>query len=579
MSSSPDKNYQLRPKRAKKGKYREMIGISSSDTKEPIEPERSDGNSDQNNCNVYLLPIIVSGPGESQVIATIEIDDPGNMIAPNTLEKLPERAIKSEADCDSNNQTKSKDDPLERIEEILKKNDELIESIVEGPTFKKRRRLLEDSNESYSFKNNKLVRSDAKTKSVNSSLTMEWVEEKLIRPLTEQERDQVEELLDANNGKAVIDLLFGSNVENRLRKCVICSLLIEGPDSNYESHYSEAHQTEASFVCELCGEVNSSTPVHYRHIQSHFKTRSKSPILKKAILNNSESSEEVAKENGDMSPTNSSNEPFVCDICGKTLKHQKSLYSHRRTHTDAKAVCHICGATLKSSRYLHHHLLLHKDVDKPHKCDKCDKAFHSSSALKVHHYYNHEEHPGRFQCTLCSKTFKAKQGLQFHMDSHSNEYRYECSYCQKRFRGFKTCRVHELRHREAVEPNKFSCPICGKFFKTRQTLKNHEDVHASFNRYQCSICEKRFKLKKSCLAHIRAHHNKDREDNTEVAIPNDEGQIAVQSLLNEGEEYVVTIEDGMEVGNVLRLEGVDHHHQVEFIVPDADVECEVANFS
>jgi len=199
--------------------------------------------------------------------------------------------------------------------------------------------------------------------------------------------------------------------------------------------------------------------------------------------------------------------------------------------------------------------------------------------VTVHHYYNHEEHPGRFQCTICSKTFKAKQGLQFHMDSHSNELRYECSLCHKRFRGFKTCRVHELRHREAAEPNKFSCPICGKFFKTRQTLKNHEDVHASFNRYQCSICEKRFKLKKSCLAHIRAHHNKDRDDNTEATIPNDEGQIAVQSLLNDGEEYVVTIEDGTEVGNVLRLEGVDHHHQVEFIVPDADVECEVANFS
>ena len=142
----------------------------------------------------------------------------------------------------------------------------------------------------------------------------------------------------------------------------------------------------------------------------------------------------------------SSNEPCICDICGKTLKHQKSLYSHRRTHTDSKAVCHICGATLKSARYLHHHLLLHKNVEKPHKCDKCSKSFFSSSALKgqsvrqsvsqslpsnrvakvsifkvlfisisietVHHYYNHEESTGRFQCNVCSKSFKAKQGLQ-----------------------------------------------------------------------------------------------------------------------------------------------------------------------
>jgi len=146
--SSPDKNYQLRPKRAKKGKYREMIGISSSDPIEPIQQERSEGNNDQDqdNCNVYLLPIVVTGPGESQVIATIEINDPGNMIVPHTLELVPEREIKSEADCDSSNVTEIKDDPLERIEEILKKNDELIESIVEAPTFKKRRKLLEDFN-------------------------------------------------------------------------------------------------------------------------------------------------------------------------------------------------------------------------------------------------------------------------------------------------------------------------------------------------------------------------------------------------------------------------------------------------
>ena len=91
-----------------------------------------------------------------------------------------------------------------------------------------------------------------------------------------------------------------------------------------------------------------------------------------------------SEEGGETKDT--SNEPCVCDICGKTLKHQKSLYSHRRTHTDSKAVCHICGTTLKSSRYLHHHLLLHKNVEKPHKCDKCEKAFFSSSALKGKFY-------------------------------------------------------------------------------------------------------------------------------------------------------------------------------------------------
>lgn len=90
--------------------------------------------------------------------------------------------------------------------------------------------------------------------------------------------------------------------------------------------------------------------------------------------------------------------------------------------------------------------------------------------------------------------------------------------------------------------------------------QNHEDVHASFNRYQCSLCEKRFKLRKSCLAHIRVHHtDHDRAGGVENSadppptttgeageeeIPQDEeGEMAVESLLAEGEEYVVTLEE------------------------------------
>jgi len=482
--STNEKNYQLRPKRARKGKYREMIGISS-------EPYRSDADNeinntknedDEENCNVYILPIVVSGPGENQVIATIEINDPDNVMIPDLDGTRPAR-MKSEIDCIED---RKKSDPLDRIEEILEKNDRLMDSILEGPTFKKRRKLHEvhneDASESHSVDDGKSDWSDGvKTKLKSNDLTishpvdltMELIEEKMIRPLTDVERVKVEELLDGDEQKAVIEMLFGSSSENRVRKCFICSCLIEGSDSVYASHYSEVHQSEASFVCEFCGEVNAASSLHHLHVDTHFKPRSKSTRTDNNIFDKSDSSEEFHESKETLS------EAFVCDICGKTLKHQKSLYSHRRTHTDAKAVCHICGATLKSSRYLHHHLLLHKDIDKPHKCDKCGKAFHSSSALKVHHYYNHEEHPGRFQCTICSKTFKAKQGLQFHMDSHSNELRYECSLCHKRFRGFKTCRVHELRHREAAEPNKFSCPICGKFFKTRQTLKVNSNLQFS----------------------------------------------------------------------------------------------------
>jgi hypothetical protein len=48
-------------------------------------------------------------------------------------------------------------------------------------------------------------------------------------------------------------------------------------------------------------------------------------------------------------------------------------------------------------------------------------------------------------------------------------------------------------------------------------------------------------------------------------------------LLAEGEEYVVTLEEGAEEEDVLLEDGQEQ--TVEIIVPEAHVECEVANVS
>lgn len=51
--------------------------------------------------------------------------------------------------------------------------------------------------------------------------------------------------------------------------------------------------------------------------------------------------------------------------------------------------------------------------------------------------------------------------------------------------------------------------------------------------------------------------------------------MAVESLLADGEEYVVTLEDNGEVQRVLFQDGQEQ--SVELVVPEAHVECEVAN--
>lgn len=52
--------------------------------------------------------------------------------------------------------------------------------------------------------------------------------------------------------------------------------------------------------------------------------------------------------------------------------------------------------------------------------------------------------------------------------------------------------------------------------------------------------------------------------------------MAIESLLADGEEYVVTLEESTE-GELLLEDGQEE--TLEIIVPEADVECEVANVS
>lgn len=54
--------------------------------------------------------------------------------------------------------------------------------------------------------------------------------------------------------------------------------------------------------------------------------------------------------------------------------------------------------------------------------------------------------------------------------------------------------------------------------------------------------------------------------------------MAIESLLADGEEYVVTLEDGTE-GETVLLEQDGNEQTIEVIVPDAHVECEIANAS
>ncbi|KAL1005405.1 hypothetical protein UPYG_G00058700 [Umbra pygmaea] len=80
---------------------------------------------------------------------------------------------------------------------------------------------------------------------------------------------------------------------------------------------------------------------------------------------------------------------FICSICGKGMKHYKSLKGHERTHTGEKPFqCSECGKCFGHASYLKEHVRTHS-AEKPYKCSQCGKNYVSSATLKKHQRREH----------------------------------------------------------------------------------------------------------------------------------------------------------------------------------------------
>lgn len=138
-------NYGLRPRRSStKGKYLEMLGISNQypensaesrmESMKPISESTAD--SVNKGCKVFLLPLVVSG--ESDILADNTIE----------IEISEDVSVSDLTDAHTVNEelkpSKATEYPLRHIDEILQKNHQLIESIPEGPSFKKRGKAIKE---------------------------------------------------------------------------------------------------------------------------------------------------------------------------------------------------------------------------------------------------------------------------------------------------------------------------------------------------------------------------------------------------------------------------------------------------
>ncbi|OWF49618.1 PR domain zinc finger protein 10-like isoform X1 [Mizuhopecten yessoensis] len=206
---------------------------------------------------------------------------------------------------------------------------------------------------------------------------------------------------------------------------------------------------------------------------------------------------------------------LACPVCHAQFVEQRALIEHAAEH----------GTTKRRS-----------ERERPHKCDKCWKAFHTQETLQRHMLCHGDEDSKPLQCDVCFKRFMNNSALSCHLKTHSDKKYYQCPICHQGFDHTATMKEHVVEHEQdgvytcpnclkqftdfislrkhirGFHTNKeFPCPHCDKIFPRPDKLKLHMLRHSTHREFMCETCGRQFKRKDKLKEHIRRMHSLERE--------------------------------------------------------------------
>ena len=113
------------------------------------------------------------------------------------------------------------------------------------------------------------------------------------------------------------------------------------------------------------------------------------------------------------------------------------------------------------------------DRPRPHKCEKCDAAFHYKSNLVGHQITHSSDRP--FKCTTCGNSFKRSHALKKHMKIHTRTgvKPYKCDTCEKAYYYAGGLRKHLASKHQATVVKPYKCATCEKAYYYSWGLQRH----------------------------------------------------------------------------------------------------------
>ncbi|GFR63164.1 zinc finger protein 226 [Elysia marginata] len=291
------------------------------------------------------------------------------------------------------------------------------------------------------------------------------------------------------------------------------------------------------FYCNLCPKFYTAVRKVRYHMNIHMGIKLHNcDSCGEKFLTSLDKKKHVYEKHGGECPG------YKCRICGKICRSILGRESHYLDHTAEErsahnvvikmAECDICGKTVRRNA-LPNHKLIHSTQDS-FICEVCGKGFKRKASLKQHVkvHMNPEDRPAVrhrhrtpgdrrretqprqkrvsdadriFKCDICSKYLSSRQSLQQHELVHTKVKAYKCNLCSLSFSLPGNLKRHYIIH---TGQKPFQCDFCGKGFVQKNCLDIHRRVHTGEKPYQCNHCGKRFSDPSTLYKH-KAKHEKD----------------------------------------------------------------------
>ena len=185
--------------------------------------------------------------------------------------------------------------------------------------------------------------------------------------------------------------------------------------------------------------------------------------------------------------------------------------------------CNICGTSLLSKKsFTKHYNSVHAKNQKTvreslaqknllsHKCEICEKLFHSEINLRSHKIWHRE---WKYECDICHLMFPS-QGF---VNSHRSQIHFpkprNCRWhCGQTFKQPSDRLLHEKRIHYQTKYSDVSCDICGKSISSKWPglLKRHKKTHLNpserTEEYKCSKCFEVFQSRDKVKQHRKLVH-------------------------------------------------------------------------